>query len=164
MFRKVLAALLMVALLAVPAYAIKTINADGALTDPNKNNLDFTLSIESAIDDTCKYGTTTDAVPDTLDWPRNALLFAPSAAPVNLHVEWFVESTVTYGYVQFKERAIDSDTYTWGDVYKTWIGATIGDPEAKAYFKVGLWESVRVWAQGSGDGLLSITVYSNVLE
>lgn len=172
MFKKLLEGVILwsvVLMLAVPAFADSTfdeatVNTYGVLHGPDGELMPFTLAIETAVDDTCHYGAAVDAVPDTLGWPRHALLFGPTADPVNLHVEWFVETNVTYGYVQFKERPIDSVTYAWGDVYKQWIGATIGDAECKADFNVGLWDSVRVWAQGASDGLLSIAVKADVLE
>lgn len=159
----IVAALLALALV-TPAFAVHTVNRWGSIKDPALNDMPFTLSIETAVDDTCHYGPEVDAVPDTLDWPRHALLFGPTADPINLHVEWAVETNVTYGYVQFKERPIDSDTYAWGDVYKQWIGATVGDAECSADFRVGLWDSVRVWAGGGAAGLLSIIVKADVLE
>lgn len=161
---KLLVAALLVLALAVPASALTQINADGCIKDPAGDEVPFTLSLETGIDATCHYGAAVDAVPDTVGWHRHALVWGPDAEPIDCLVEWFVETNVTYGYVQFYERAIDSDTYTWGDVYKTYIGATVGDPETKAYFKSGLWDSVRAWAQGSSDGIIEITASAQVLE
>jgi len=150
--------------LAVPALARIEVNADGSIKDNAGEPVPFTLSLETGIDATCHYGAAVDAVPDTVGWHRHALVWGPTAEPVDLLVEWFVETNVTYGYVQFYERALSSDTYAWGDVYKQWIGATIGDSETKAYFKSGLWDSVRVWAQGTSDGIIEITASAQVLE
>lgn len=150
--------------LAVPAFGTVVVNADGVIRDPAGAPLPFTLSIETGIDATCHYGAATGAVPDTVAWHKHALVWGPAAEPVDLLVEWFVETNVTYGYVQFYERPLASTTYAWGDVYKTWIGATIGDEECTAYFKVGLWDSIRAWAQGGSDGKIEITATARVLE
>lgn len=153
--------------LAVPASADVYGNLtgqNGTLRDPAGESVPFTLSIETGIDATCHYGAAVDAVPDTVAWHKHALVFGPAAEPVDCLIEWFVETNVTYGYVQFYERPLDSTTYAWGDVHKTWIGATVGDPECTAYFKVGLWDSVRAWAQGSADGIIEITATARVLE
>lgn len=165
--KKLLAALLL--LVAAPAFAV-LVNTDGAtIVDNVPVVVPYTIAIESAVDDTCHYGAAVDDVPDTLDWPRHALLFGPTKAPVNLFVDWVPETNVTYGYVQFKEYTPAStfggtDSYTWGSVAKLWIGADPEEAGVSHEFKVGLWDSVRVWAQGSADGLMSISVYSNVLE
>lgn len=166
---KLLVAALSVLALAVPALAgptlaEATVNAWGTMHDPMGDVLPYTLTIESGTDATCHYGPATGAVPDTVHWNKHALVWGPTADPINLHVEWVVETNVLYGYVQFYERAVDSDTYTWGDVVTTYIGATIGEPECKAQFQVGLWDSVRCWASGGVDGLLTIHAWSNVLE
>ena len=158
-----LTALLTLAL-AVPASALTQVNADGCIKDPAGDPLTLTLSLETGIDATCHYGAATGAVPDTVAWHKHALVWGPAAEPVDCFVEWFVETNVTYGYVQFYERAIDSATYTWGDVYKTYVGATIGASSTKAYFKSGLWDSVRAWAQGASDGKIEITASAQVLE
>jgi len=151
--------------LAVPAQAVLTVNAYGSIKDPMASDLPFTLSIETATDDTCHYGAAVDAVPDTLDWPRHALLFGPVSPPTNLFVNWKVEENMTWGYVQFKERSLDSDTYAWGDVARLNLAILENTaPELGHEFRVGLWDSVRVWAGGSADGLCSISVIANVLE
>ena len=91
--KKLLAALLVLAL-AVPASAV-LVNTDGAtIVDNVSVVVPYTIAIESAVDDTCHYGAAVDDVPDTLDWPRHALLFGPTAAPVNLFVDWVVEDDV----------------------------------------------------------------------
>ena len=161
---KLLVAVLAVMALALPASALTEVNADGSIKDNAGEVVPFTLSIETGIDATCHYGAAVDDVPDTVAWHKHALVWGPTAEPINLSVEWFVETNVTYGYVQFYERALTTATYAWGEVFKTWIGATVGDPECKAEFQVGLWDSVRVWAQGSADGLIEITATANVLE
>ena len=169
---KLLLAALLVLALAVPAAARIVANKDAVLTDANGNVIspqDFTLSIETGIDATCHYGAATGAVPDTVAWHKHALVFGPTAEPVDLTVEWFVETNVTYGYVQFYELVRVSNpttaaSYGWGNVYKTWIGAVIGDAECTSYLEVGLWDSVRCWAQGSSDGIIEITATARVLE
>ncbi len=161
---KLLVAALFVLALALPASALTEVNADGSIKDNAGEPVPFTLSIESGLDVTCHYGAAVDDVPDTVAWHKHALVWGPTAEPIDLHVEWFVETNVTNGYVQFYERALGSATYAWGDVYKTWIGATMGDAECTSYFKLGLWDSVRVWAQGSSDGILEIRAWAHVLE
>lgn len=161
---KLLLAALLVLALAVPAAALTEVNADGSIKDNAGEPVPFTLSIETGIDATCHYGAATGAVPETIKWHKDALVFGPTAEPIDLTVEWFVETNVTYGYVQFYERALGAATYVWGNVYKTWIGATIGDPECTSYFETGLWDSVRCWAQGASDGKIEITATARVLE
>jgi len=167
-----LAALLLVALVlpahAGPTQSEATVDAWGTMRDPMGDVLPYTLTIESATDDACKYNAKTGAPPDTLttgEPDKVYLLFGPTNEPVNLYVEWKTEATVTWGYVQFKERAVDSDTYTWGSTARFDLGIVANvNTSVEHEFAVGLWDSVRVWAQGSGEGLMSISVYANVLE
>jgi len=169
---KLLVAALLVLALALPASAQTIANVDAVMRDANGDIItptDYTLSLETGIDATCHYGAAVDAVPDTVAWHKHALVWGPTAEPVDCLIEWFVEENVTYGYVQFYELVqttvpTAAATYAWGDVYKTWIGATVGDGETKAYFKSGLWDSVRAWAQGSSDGIIEITASAQVLE
>ena len=169
---KLLVAALLVLALALPAGGKIVANKEAVLIDANGHVIsptEFTLSLETGIDATCHYGPSVDAVPDTVAWHKHALVWGPTAEPVDCLVEWFVETNVTYGYVQFYELVRVSDpttaaSYGWGNVYKTWIGAAVGDPETKAYFKSGLWDSVRAWAQGSSDGIIEITASAQVLE
>jgi hypothetical protein len=161
---KLFVAVLAVMALALPASALTEVNADGSIKDNAGDVVPFTLSIETGIDATCHYGAAVDDVPDTVAWHKHALVWGPTADPIDCTVEWFGETNVTYGYVQFYERALSSDTYAWGDVFKTWVGPTVGAIYCKSYFAVGLWDSVRAWAQGSADGLMEITATARVLE
>ena len=170
---KLLIAALLVLAFAVPALAgptqqEATVNAWGTMRDPKGDVLPYTLTVESATDDACKYNAKTGAPPDTLttgEPDKVYLLFGPTLEPVNLFVEWKTETNVTWGYVQFKERAVDSDTYTWGSTIRVDVAIVAnGNTSVEHEFAVGLWDSVRVWGQGSSEGLMSISVYANVLE
>jgi len=169
---KLLVLSLLMLALALPASGQTVANVDAVLRDGNGNVLsptDFTLALEAETDATCHYGAATGAVPDTVAWHKHALVWGPTGEPVDCMVEWFVETNVTYGYVQFYELVATADgtatpTYGWGDVFKTFVGATLGDPETKAYFKSGLWDSVRAWAQGDADGIIEITASAQALQ
>jgi len=174
-FRKVLegaSIVALVALLVVPAVATQIVNKDVVLKDGNSDIFspsEFTLSIETKDDATCHYGPYVDTVPDTVHWNKHALVWGPTKEPVNLHVEWLTETNVTWGYVQFYELVPTAvvgttATYAWGNVFKTWVGPTLAAVTTKAEFHVGLWDSVRVWAQGSADGIIPIYAWANVLE
>ena len=165
MFRKVLAALLMVALLAAPAYAVSTladvtVSTYGPLRAPDKASLPFGLDVETVTNTTAHYGPKADAVPDTVDWDRHGVVLGPANEPVSLIVTWLGETNATFGRVQFKARAIDSETYTWGDV----ACIAVGTGNVTYEFEVGLWESVRVWLEGSADGITGISATAIVLE
>ena len=90
------------------------------------------------------------------------LLFGPDSTPINCFVQWYGETNVVAGWVQFKERAIDSATYTWGDPTRVSVkGAIIKNHE----FSVALWESVRAWGQSStSEGLMTINVHCATIE
>lgn len=159
--------LCLVLALAATALASNT-HVEGSVRDAIGRSMDYGLGIEAVWDDTCHYGAATDDVPDTLDWPRHALLFGPASWPIGLCVNWKVEATMTFGWVQFKEITAATSgpaAYTWGDPLRVDIALLANaNPKQDHEFKVGLWESVRVWAQGSADGLCSISVHAPTLE
>lgn len=167
---KWLAALFVIAL-AVPAGAATITNKDCFLFDGNGrifSPTDYTLSMECFRDPTIHYSTHTGVPPDTLGWDKHALVWGPVKEPVNLKVEWITEANVNYGFVQFKELDYSATggtpTYTWGAVHRQWVGATPGANTTKAEFQVGLWDSVRVWLDGSSDGIAIAHISMNVIE
>lgn len=161
---KLLVAALVLAL-ALPALAT-SVSDPGAVVDGNGRLLPYVLGIESASGDTCHYNATNDATPDTVDWAKFGVVLGPTATPVSLYVEWVTEANVTFGYVQFKERAAGSTaSYTWGDVARFNLAILANaDTHLDHYFRVGLWDSARAWAAGSSDGRMAINMLAEVLE
>ena len=156
---KLLLAALLVLALAVPVFA-HTVNEHGQLMDPHGFALPFGLDAETVTNTAAHYGPAADAVPDTVDWDRHGVVLGPTTEPIALIATWLGETNVTLGRVQFKARAIDSATYTWGDVACIAVGASNVTHE----FKVGLWDSVRVWLEGSADGITGISATAITIE
>jgi hypothetical protein len=160
---KLLVAALVLAL-ALPMSA-SVVNTDASLQNTAGDVLPWGLGLQGASDDACKYNVKTGAPPDTLttgEPDKVYLLFGPDSPPLNCFVQWVGETNVVYGWVQFKERAIDSDTYTWGDIVRVSVpGAVTKQHE----FKHALWESVRAWGESStSEGLMTINVYCTTIE
>ena len=156
---KLLLAALLVVVLAVPALA-NTVNEHGLLLDPHGLALPFGLDAETVTNTGAHYGPAADAVPDTVDWDRHGVVLGPTSTPIALIATWLGETNVTLGRVQFKARTIDSATYTWGDVACIAVGTLSVTHE----FQCGLWESVRVWLEGSADGITGISATAITLE
>ena len=156
---------LLVLALAVPAFADNTraettVNTYGWLRDANGDFLDFGLDTETITNTAAHYGPKADAVPDTVDWDRHGVVIGPTTEPIALIATWLGETNVTLGRVQFKARAIDSATYTWGDV----ACIAVGTSNVTHEFRVGLWDSARVWLEGSADGVTGISATAITLE
>jgi len=161
---KLLVAALLVLALALPASA-SVVNTDASLQNTAGDVLPWGLGQQGTFDDACKYNVNTGAPPDTLttgEPDKVYLLFGPDSPPLNCFVQWVGETNVVYGWVQFKERAIDSDTYTWGATIRHEVaGAVTREHE----FKNALWESVRAWGQSStSEGLMTISVHCTTIE
>ena len=96
-----------------------------------------------------------------MDWPRHGIQWGPGSIPLNCFVQFVGETNVTQGWVQFKERAIDSNAYTWGTAVRVEVAAAVTKQHE---FQNALWESVRAWIQGSADGLTTINLHCMTIE